>query len=97
MIEHALIIAASAVAFATLVRTFVPSRWNEEVKPFSCDLCMSWWGTVFSAVFLCWLWGSREFELVLPSFAVAYWFLQRLHPVPEGPVALPVVPEEPSQ
>lgn len=35
----------AAAGLALVIRAVVPTLWLL-VKPFSCDLCMSWWGSV---------------------------------------------------
>lgn len=90
MILLATIVAGLGAVGITLVLREVPpvSRWNEQgVKPWACDLCMSFWcsllclgvgrgfGQVTSAeAFLAWM----------PAFVVAFWVVQRVRPVPMG-------------
>lgn len=38
-----------AAGAALITRALVPQHWLL-VKPFSCDLCMSWWGSLVSSV-----------------------------------------------
>lgn len=38
----ALLLGLAAAAAATIIRAFVPQLWLL-FKPWSCDLCMSWW------------------------------------------------------
>lgn len=45
MLQHAIALGLAAATVATIVRAFVPTLWLL-IKPFSCDLCMSWWSTV---------------------------------------------------
>lgn len=40
-----LILGLAAATVATIVRAFVPPLWLL-VKPWSCDLCMSWWSSL---------------------------------------------------
>jgi hypothetical protein len=40
-----LAIGFAAAGLALVVRALVPTLWLL-IKPFSCDLCMSWWGSV---------------------------------------------------
>lgn len=41
----ALFLGLAAAAAATIVRALVPTLWLL-IKPFSCDLCMSWWSSL---------------------------------------------------
>jgi len=38
-----------AAGSALIVRSVVPQLWLM-VKPFSCDLCMSWWSSIVASV-----------------------------------------------
>ena len=40
-----------AAGAAQIIRAVVPQHWLL-VKPFSCDLCMSWWGSLVASVFV---------------------------------------------
>jgi ABC-type transport system involved in cytochrome c biogenesis permease subunit len=86
----ALIVAALGAVGITVVLRAVPpfSRWNERgVKPWACDLCMSFWTTA-----LCLAVGAathhvsmlEAFFLWMPAFAVAYGTVQRITPPPLG-------------
>jgi hypothetical protein len=80
-------VAFGAVGLTTLVRTLVPSRWVESTKPWSCDLCMSWWSSIVCVVVAVFFeYGTIREAVVtlLPSFALAYSIQQRLHPIPDG-------------
>lgn len=46
----ALLIGFAAATSAIIVREFVPALWLLR-RPFSCDLCMSWWMSVGLYVF----------------------------------------------
>lgn len=45
----ALMLGFAAATVATIIRAFVPTLWLL-VKPFSCDLCMSWWSSLVLSV-----------------------------------------------
>ena len=91
-------VAFGAVGLTTLLRTLVPSQWVESVKPWSCDLCMSWWSSSVCVVVAVALDRGTVVDGVLtflPSFALAYIVQQRLHPIPDGgppmePPSLPI-------
>lgn len=89
--------ALGAVGLTTVIRAVPPfARLNEHgVKPWACDLCMSFWTT---ALFLVVGAISNKvdafdaFFLWMPSFALAYGTIQRIIPPPLGgpPIDPPV-------
>lgn len=84
-----LVTALGAVGLTTVIRAVPPfARLNEHgVKPWACDLCMSFWTTA-----LCLVVGAISgkvdvldaFLLWMPSFALAYGTVQRITPPPMG-------------
>lgn len=64
----ALLIGLSAAGLTAIARTVAQDHGNPEwllVKPLSCDLCMSFWGSLISTV----IWSiSRPF--VVPEFVL---------------------------
>lgn len=82
-------VALASVGLTVALRAVPPfSSWNERgVKPWACDLCMSFWGTlIFSA--LSWYAGlAQQNEAAfgwMPAFALAYGTVQRIVPPPMG-------------
>lgn len=45
ILEQQIVMGLSAAAIALIIRALVPTMWLLH-KPFSCDLCMSWWSSV---------------------------------------------------
>lgn len=94
-----LVSALGSVGLTVALRAVRPfSVWNENgVKPWACDLCMSFWGSA-----LCLVIGAcagrvgflDAFFLWMPAFAVAYGTIQRIVPVPMGdpPIDPPSAP-----
>lgn len=90
-------VAFGAVGLTTLIRTILPLRLVEGVKPWSCDLCMSWWSSLVCVVVAVALeYGTvwDGFVTMLPAFSLAYIVQQRLHPIPDGgpPMEAPPLP-----
>jgi len=85
----AIIAGMSAVGVTLVLRELPPfSRWNEQdVKPWACDLCMSFW---CSAVCLGVARATSQIsnaEVILswmPAFVVAFFLVQRVRPPPLG-------------
>lgn len=87
LLSGVVMVAFGAVGLTTLVRALLPLRLTESTKPWSCDLCMSWWSSLACVVVAVSLeYGTVRDAVVtlLPSFALAYAIQQRLHPIPEG-------------
>lgn len=85
----AIIVASlGSVGLTVAIRVVRPvSTWNEKgIKPWACDLCMSFWGTLaFCSVQTAT--GATMVEAALawmPAFAVAFWTIQRIVPEPMG-------------
>lgn len=84
-----LVAALGAVGLTVVLRALPPfSGWNEKgVKPWSCDLCMSFWTTLI-VLGIGWaagrVDGQTAFFLWMPSFTVAYGIVQRIVPFPVG-------------
>jgi hypothetical protein len=79
--------ALGAVGLTVALRAIVPVRWVEEIKPWACDLCMSWWSSMICLGVACGLgFGDAQEAIVLflPSFALAYAIQQRVTPIPDG-------------
>jgi len=92
-----LLVAATAVGLATAIRVApVVSTWNEMgVKPWACDLCMTFWLTlivVLVAVFVPYNTRPEALFAWMPSFALAYTWLVRINPMPETFEGLPDEP-----
>lgn len=94
--------ALGAIGLAVVLRALPPfSRWNEQgVKPWACDLCMSFWGSGIAlgvAAVFGYLLPVEAGLLWLPTFAGAYAGLQRVVPSPVGapPIPPPDAPEGP--
>ena len=92
--------ATSVGAIEAIRKAPVISRWNEEgVRPWACDLCMSFWGTLTVCLLVILVPEDGRGEALLgwlPSFALAYTWLTRITPLPDpgpGP-GLPALPEE---
>jgi hypothetical protein len=79
------LVAATAVGIATAARHAPIIRgWNERgVKPWACDLCMSFWMTLVVAAAGAW-WAPWFIGAWMPAFALAYASLTRLTPMPDG-------------
>lgn len=99
---YALFGAASAVGAITALRQAPLIRdWNEEgVRPWACDLCMSFWVTLGIAV-LGYLGAPEVTERVfwawMASFALAYTWVTRLTPAPPDGGEFPGLPDEPDE
>lgn len=79
------ILAVGSVGLTFFLRSVVPGRWVEEVKPWSCDGCMSWWGALVCDIVAVSLgYGSWKDGVVvlLPAFALALFLVKRWVPVP---------------
>jgi hypothetical protein len=78
-----------AVGLTLVLREAPPiARWNEAgVKPWACDLCMSFW---CSAICLVVAAAAGEinppqaFFSWMPAFVIAFAIVQRVRPVPMG-------------
>jgi len=88
-----LLAAGAAVGLALALRKVPVLREMDEagIKPIACDLCMAFWCTLavcalgaWADLGLAWAW--------MPSFAVAYTWLARVNPMPEGEG--PGIPDE---
>jgi hypothetical protein len=94
LLASVMMVAAGAVGLTTVLRSIVPARWVEGTRPWSCDLCMSWWSSIACiAVALVVGYGTVREALVvlLPSFAFAFFVQQRLHPEPQGAAPVPEI------
>ncbi len=94
LLAGAALVGLGGVGLATIVRALVPVRWLEQgIKPWSCDLCLSFWATAFcTVVAACMGHGTVQDAAVvlLSGFTIAYAVLQRLVVVPvEAPPLLP--------
>lgn len=97
----AFLAAATAVGFVIALRQAPHVRdLNERgVKPWACDLCMSFWSTLAICA-LASLMDDRD-ELPwklwawLPAFAIAYPWLARVNPMPSDSLD-PGLPEPPT-
>lgn len=90
--------AATAVGAIAVVREAPLVRgWNERgVKPWGCDLCMSFWMTLAIAILGAWgplRSGWLGFYSWMATFAVTYSWLTRLTPLPSETID-PGIPEE---
>jgi hypothetical protein len=63
----ALAIALSAAGLTLVARALIPLFWRD-VKPWSCDLCMSWWGGLAATLLLL----AATAAVGVPYFAVAF-------------------------
>ena len=95
-----IIIVASlgSVGLTVALRAVPPfSKWNEEgIKPWACDLCMSFWGTLLFCIVQGFVGISFEQMLAwIPAFAVAYGIVQRITPEPMGDP--PIEPPSPHE
>lgn len=84
-----LVASLGAVGLTVAIRAVPPfSRWNEKgVKPWACDLCMSFWGTLLFVVTQTVVGEGPYIESGLawmPAFALAYGIVQRIVPTPMG-------------
>lgn len=86
-----LIVAASAAGMVPMVRLIPEVRqWMfEGVKPWVCDLCMSFWATVLATLFW-WCWMNVPLVSVVPAFALTF-LIVRKNSDPIGPA--PSLPE----
>lgn len=87
----AFIVATSAAGVVPLVRQIpeVHQRMLEGIKPWVCDLCMSFWATLFATLFW-WCWMNAPLVSIVPAFALTF-FLVRKNSDPVGPA--PTLPE----
>lgn len=60
-LEDIAVIGLSAAGAALVIRAVIPTLWLL-VKPFSCDLCLSWWGSLAIAV----LRGGADWSALWP-------------------------------
>lgn len=96
----ALLVAATSVGAAVAVRQApVIRRWNEDgVKPWACDLCMTFWLTGIVCAVGAFLPDHDELWRLwcwMPAFAIAYPWLARINPMPEADGDFPGLPHEP--
>lgn len=79
-----LIVAASAASLVPLIRQipYVQRKMLEGVKPWVCDLCMSFWSTLLFAL----VWSTQGSPRVsaIPAFAIAF-LIVRKNGDPTGP------------
>lgn len=90
LLVWALIVGMSAAAIPPCVRTrdYVQDWMLRGIKPWACDLCMSFWSTVFATLF--WWWFMHAPLLAgAPAFVVTF-MLVRYNSEPKG---LPPVPD----
>ena len=91
-----LVAALGSVGFTVALRAVPPfSTWNENgVKPWACDLCMSFWCTLWfcSAQTVNVSYAEAAFAW-MPAFALAYGIVQRIVPTPMGEP--PIDPQSP--
>ena len=108
----AILAAATAVGAAVAVRQapFI-RRWDElGVKPWACDLCMSFWLTLAVCALGAFLPEQLELWRLwawMPAFAIAYPWLARVRPAPpeegfggfpdEPPTSSPAGPDDGAQ
>lgn len=97
----AFLTAATAVGFAVAVRQAPVIRgWNERgVKPWACDLCMSFWTTLGVCALGAFLPEQDDLGRLwawMPAFAVAYPWLARVNPLPPDGGPDPGIPEPPT-
>lgn len=95
-----LVASLGSVGLTVALRAVRPfSLWNENgVKPWACDLCMSFWGTALFVVAQATMLSVNEATLAwMPAFAIAYGTVQRIVPTPIGapPIDPPSPPDEP--
>lgn len=97
LLVAAVVIAAATVGITLMLRSapFI-SKWNEEgIKPWACDLCMTFWITlIICALGVLVPYETRPEAIApwMPSFALAYTWLTRINPMPE---AFAGIPDEP--
>jgi len=85
LIVDVVILAMSVVSATSIVRALVPKKWLA-TKPFSCDVCMSFWP--LAGVVLYVLLRHIDAALALaaiPAHGLAVLLLVRLRPLPELP------------
>lgn len=86
-----ILVALTAAGLVPVVRQ-VPAvqDWMfKGIKPWVCDLCMSFWGTVVATAFW-WLWSDAPTEAMLPAFALTFYIVRK-NGDPTGPA--PSLPE----
>ena len=91
------LVAATAVgATVALRKAPLISGWNEMgVKPWACDLCMTFWLTGILCAFAVFVPYETRPEAIgawMPSFALAYTWLVRITPMPEPFAGIPDEP-----
>ena len=73
------------VFLVLVVQALTPQAWRN-TKPFSCSLCLTWWGVV--AYTLSPLWRSEGYQEVLAAGGLALLLLA-LHGWLKGPPLIP--------
>jgi hypothetical protein len=99
---YALVAGAAAVGTIEAIRQAPGIRdLNERgVKPWACDLCMSFWMTLLIAIVAAFLPEQLELGRLwawMPSFAVAYSWLTRVTPAPPDGGGFPGLPDGPDE
>lgn len=95
LFASAVLVGLSSAGLCFVVRALIPVTILI-LKPFSCDLCMSWWGSIIAVVLLTgeWTWTSLRAAAVtvLAGTAVALLVIKiviRLRVVTTG-VSVPI-------
>ena len=94
----AILTAATAVGMAEALRQApLVRRWNEDgVKPWACDLCMTFWLTLVVVLLAVVVRGEMQWiGAWMPAFAVAYSWLTRVTPAPPASGDFGGIPGEP--
>ncbi len=96
---YALVAGATAVGTTEAIRQapYIRDLNERGVKPWACDLCMSFWVTLIVALLGAFLPEQAEPGRLwawMPSFAVAYTWLTRVTPAPPDGGGFPGLPDE---
>ena len=98
ILMHALVVGATAAGLVFAVRTLAPiARMVERgIKPWSCDVCASFWATVLCAlVYACLLWDIHLLLSAGPAYVISYGAVRTLS-APSG-LPPPPMPPDPAE
>lgn len=78
-------ISLTVPGFVRAVRTlaWVDSKVTAGVKPWACNVCMTFWSTLLWAFVPTVFWGPEALLMAPPSYTIALWVLEHLEKPPE--------------
>lgn len=80
-ITYTLLLGMSAATMITIFRAVPPGLWlvKKGTKPWACDICMSFWMTIFSTIIAIFsgLIVRNDLWISLPSYIVCLWLVRQ--------------------